>query len=116
MCAVAAFAFGIVARGAVAGHYHTAGPCGAGNGMVQGSSTTDGAYHARVEMPSSCPPTEKLCAVYNYPQVGAFAYGDVYYGTCNQFLQYTPECEGYAGVFYDAEFSMHNHFAHNSCI
>jgi hypothetical protein len=116
LAAMTAFFFGAVIKVATADHYHTAGYCGAPNGLVHGSSTTDQAYHARIEL-GNCPPTHKYCAVYNSQSGGALNYAETYDSTCNAFTSWNgaAECHGYAVVDYEVVFGQHNHLAHNWC-
>lgn len=104
----AVFAF---AGTASAGHYHN--NC-VDHGLVHGSSTTDGSWHARVE--GGCGnPGLKSCLVKSSSGTTYYAsyIGTGNSATCNQWSNYCcNEQTGYANVGFSAVFSTHNHFAH----
>lgn len=96
---------------ASAGHYHN--NC-VDHGMVHGSSTTDGAWHARVEGGCGNPGT-KSCLVKSSSGTTHYAsyVGAGSTATCNQFSYgCCNEQTGYAQVGFVAVFSTHNHNAH----
>lgn len=118
---IAAFLLGGAyhATRANAAHYHT--NC-VGHGLVHGSSTTDGAVHARVE--AGCGnPGWKRCRLrvqgyYDaYGNPVNFAWENVFPGynvTCNAFsnLGAGKEPISYATLDFDGVFASHSHYAH----
>lgn len=95
---------------ASAGHYHT--NC-VGHGMVHGSSTTDGSWHARVE--GGCGnPGLKTCTVRaGSTPVYTSLIGTGNSATCNQWSSYCcTEQSGTAWVAFNGVFSGHSHSAH----
>lgn len=104
--------FGPLLSPADAGHYQISGYCGSPHGLVHGSSTTDGAFHSRVEI-GGCPPTYKVCSV-------GVIYSDFYVTdrsyqtTCNASYNHGGnEQEGIANTFYEAVFDPHGHRPHS---
>jgi hypothetical protein len=113
---IAAFSFGAIVHLAAAAHWHSAGPpsgsCSAGNGLVHGASTTDGAFRARVDQ-DTCPPTFHDCETLDSRNFNSLAYSSAYYGTCDAFYNAgVPEQYGAAAVQYQTTFSLHIHYAH----
>jgi hypothetical protein len=113
--ALAAVVFGTAVSVALAGHYHTAGGCGAPNGLVHGSNTDDANYHGRVEK-GECGSYQKTCEIFN-SRSALHLSAESYYATCNVWTDNPggPECGGYARVYYATVFDRHYHNAHNWC-
>ncbi|HEV3001563.1 MAG TPA: hypothetical protein VGW75_12550 [Solirubrobacteraceae bacterium] len=110
LATLAAFAFGAVIKVASASHYHT--NCN-GHGLVHGNSTSDSAYHSRVEG-GPCQRTSR-CDVGQFGNI--VSYGGAAAGvTCDNFLSgYGPECYGNAWTRLTDAFDYHRHDAHSPC-
>lgn len=95
---------------ATASHYHT--NC-VGHGMVHGSSTTDGSWHARVEAGCGNPGT-KTCVVKSNGVAKYTSY--VASGTASTCNQWSYNCcseqTGSATVDFNGVFSSHTHYPH----
>jgi hypothetical protein len=108
----AAFSFGVIVRAAMAVHFHTTA-CGTGHGMVHGTSTTDGKFHARVDR-GGCPATHKGCVAYYVPTTTVLASEQTTTANCDAYYgggAYSEYQEA-AYVTYDTVFSGHSHYHH----
>lgn len=123
---VAAFGFSAVVTTAVGAHFHDYacnGNCSTGHGMVHGSSTTDNAFHSRVD---SRPPNPggfwAQCVLRRYPDQNVYIVGEKtsYGDLCNAFTNggwyeqasiakvHSYDCGGCSGSRIDE----HGHLAH----
>lgn len=117
----AAFAFGAAVRVAVADHYHVYCNAGgaAGHGFVHGTSTTDNAWHARVEL--GCGATLKHCEGGSIGR-GSKGYTQSIESTCDRLVYGSTswskdqECWGWAFAQQSGRISGHNHWAHGRCL
>lgn len=110
MLVTALGAFLVFNSTASASHYHT--NC-VGHGLVHGSSTTDGSWHARVE--GGCGnPGMKTCQVRSATSTWYTSYiGTGNPATCNQWSNgCCNEQTGSAYVDFNAVFSAHSHYPH----
>ena len=116
----AAFAFSAAVHVASADHYHVFCNAGgaAGHGFVHGGSTTDGAWHARVE--TGCGNTLKYCEAGSIGQ-GSKGFTRSLESACDKlvygtgYLYKDQECWGWAYLSQDARINPHYHYAHNRC-
>jgi hypothetical protein len=106
----AAASFGAITSIATGAHYHV--NCN-DHGLVDGGSTSDSAYHSRVEG-GPCHASSS-CSIGQFNTI-------IYYGaasvgfTCDQFVSgYGPECAGFARVALTGRFAEHRHDAHDPC-
>jgi hypothetical protein len=111
---VAGFILGATVSVAFANHWHSGASCGAWNGLVHGSSSSDGYVRARVER-NVCGAWYHRCAVYNHMRRGYLVTASAITGDCNAPTDgngYRESCsEG--DVEYTNVFGRHGHLAHN---
>lgn len=91
----------------------------AGHGFVHGGSTTDNAWHSRIEL--GCGRTLKHCEVGSvggaskgYSQSIESTCDRLGYGSAYRFKD--TECWGWAYVFQEGRINAHHHLPHNRCI